>query len=361
MKYNNMALSVVKKHQKPDLEIETSDTLEQQNLIPLALLQQMSEDMEKILVFDKSKINSHLRFSQVYRKLIPRWHFAMLNDVERNKAFETAIKHVVRPNCTVLDIGTGSGLLAMMAARHGASCVTSCEMMQPIAHIAKKIVAINGFQDRIKIVPKKSDNLVVGLDLPNRADVLITETVDCGLIGEGILPIIRHARQVLLTPDATIIPAKAVVKFSLLESSLVHNLNFVSDANNFDVSQFNIFSTAGYFPVRLWVWPHRLLSKATTAFEFDFQLDSLKPCQKEISLKVEHSGTLHGVVFWFDLNLGNGVVLSNAVDNKESHWMQAVQCFEKPITVQQGDLLKLTVRQSDTNINFQIIKALGNE
>ena len=130
-----------------------------------------------------------------WQSIIPRWHFAMLNDVDRNHAFETAIKYVVHPNSTVLDIGAGSGLLAMMAARHGASYVTSCEMIQPIAHIAQKIIAINGFQDQIKIVPKKSDELIVGLDLPKRADLLITETVDCGLVGEGILPIIRHARQ----------------------------------------------------------------------------------------------------------------------------------------------------------------------
>ncbi|BAY78024.1 type 12 methyltransferase [Nostoc linckia NIES-25] len=358
-----MTLSFVKKDQKLDLEIETFDTLQlqQQSLIPLALLQQMSEDMEKILAFDKSKINLHLGFSQVYRKLIPRWHFAMLNDVERNKAFEAAIKHVVRPNCTVLDIGAGSGLLAMMAARHGASYVTSCEMMQPIAHIANKIIGINGFEDRIKIVPKKSDNLVVGLDLAKRADVLITETVDCGLVGEGILPTIRHARQALLTPDARIIPAKAVVKFSLLESSLVHNLNFASEAADFDVSPFNIFSTAGYFPVRLWIWPHRLLSKPTTAFEFDFRVDPLKSRQKEISVEAEHKGTVHGVVFWFELDLGNGVILTNAVDNEKSHWMQAVQCFEKPMIVEQGELLKLTVRQSDTNIDFQMNKVLKNK
>ncbi|GAB1538560.1 hypothetical protein NUACC21_12220 [Scytonema sp. NUACC21] len=295
-----------------------------------------------------------------WQSLIPRWHFAMLNDVERNKAFETAIKHIVRPNCTVLDIGAGSGLLAMMAARHGAS-VTSCEMIQPIAQMAKKIIAINGFKDQIKIVSKKSDDLVVGLDLAQRADVLITETVDCGLVGEGILPIIRHARQALLTPDATIVPAKAVVKFSLLESHLVHNLNFASDATNFDVSPFNVFSTSGYFPVRLWIWPHRLLSKPTTAFEFDFRVDSLKPRQKEICVQVQHNGTVHGVVFWFELDLGNGVVLSNAVNNEKSHWMQAVQCFEQPMIVQKDELLKLMVRQSDTNIDFQITKAFENK
>lgn len=339
---------------KESKEIERKRINSNYTLEPCDILPQILEYFEKIYAFDNSNTNLHIGLNYVYQKFIPRWHFAMLNDVKRNEAFKSVIEQIVYQDCTVLDVGTGSGLLAMMAARYGAGFVTSCEMFEPIANIANKIIALNGFEDRIKIIPKKSENLVIGIDLPKRADILVTETIDCGLVGEGILPIIRHARQVLLTPDATIIPAKAVVKFSLLESSLVHNLNFVSDASDFDVSQFNIFSTVGYFPVRLRIWPHRLLSKATTAFEFDFQLDPLKPCQKEISLQVEQSGILHGIVFWFDLTLGNGVILSNAVNNKETHWMQAVQCFKTPINVRQGEMLKLMVSQSDTNIDFQI-------
>lgn len=318
------------------------------------------QNFENTKVFEQSKID-YLFDLGCDRKHIPRWHFAMLNDIERNKAFETAIKRTVFEGCTVLDVGSGSGLLAMIAANHGASVVTSCEMVQPIAHIARQIVALNGFEDKIKIVGKKSDDLVLGLDLAKKADVLITETIDCGLVGEGILPIIRHARQALLTANADIIPAKAVVKFSLLESSLVHNLNFVADAVSFNVSSFNIFSTVGYFPVRLWAWPHRLLSQPKTALEFDFRLDLLEPRQEKLHLRVEHSGIVHGIVFWFDLDLGNGIVLSNAIDNKASHWMQAVQCFEKPLIVEQGELLELMVRQTDTNLDFQITKAPEND
>lgn len=320
---------------------------------------QMSKYFKNALIFDKSKANLRFELNHIYRQLIPRWHFAMLNDVERNDAFQIAIKRAVYPGCTVLDVGAGSGLLAMMAARQGAHFITSCEMLQPLAYLAKRIVALNGFKDQIKIVPKKSQDLLVGRDLANRANILITETVDCGLVGEGILPIIRHARQSLLTPEATIIPARAVIKFSLLESSMVHNLNFVSNAADFDVSPFNIFSTMGYFPVRLWIWPHRLLSQPSTAFEFDFRVDSLTARQRQMSVQVERSGTLHGIVFWFELDLGNGVVFNNAVDNNKSHWMQAVQCFETPIAVQQDELLELIIRQDDANINFKITKPLS--
>ncbi|RAM48141.1 MAG: SAM-dependent methyltransferase [Hapalosiphonaceae cyanobacterium JJU2] len=287
-------------------------------------------------------------------KKIPRWHFAMLNDVARNDAFETAIKRSIKTNCNVLDIGTGSGLLAMLAVRHGAKFVTSCEMIESIANLAEDIIAYNGFENLIKIIPKKSQDLRIGKDLTKLANILITETIDCGLIGEGILPTIRHARESLITPEALIIPSKAKIKFGLLESEQVHNLNFVKHASKFNVSAFNAFSTIGYFPVRLSTWQYSLLSEPTTALEFDFRIDSLKPRQQKISIQVERSGTLHGIVFWFELDLGNNVFFSNTIDNKKSHWMQAVQCFEVPIFVQKNNHIELTIRQDDTNIDFEI-------
>lgn len=41
----------------------------------------------------------------------------MLNDWERNDAFYRALKSLVRPGAFVIDIGAGTGLLGMMAAR----------------------------------------------------------------------------------------------------------------------------------------------------------------------------------------------------------------------------------------------------
>src|SRR5262249_45946357 len=58
--------------------------------------------------------------SRLAVRTVPRWHFAMLNDSERNDALAVALERVVRPGSHVLDIGSGSGLLAMVAARAGA-------------------------------------------------------------------------------------------------------------------------------------------------------------------------------------------------------------------------------------------------
>jgi type II protein arginine methyltransferase len=51
--------------------------------------------------------------------LIPNWHIPMIRDTIRNRAFHQAIRKYVKPNLHVLDIGTGTGLLSMMAVRAG--------------------------------------------------------------------------------------------------------------------------------------------------------------------------------------------------------------------------------------------------
>ncbi|MFY2557167.1 50S ribosomal protein L11 methyltransferase [Corallococcus terminator] len=292
--------------------------------------------------------------NRIYRKLVPRWHFAMLNDTERNQAFASALQSWVKPGDLVLDVGAGSGVLSMMAVRAGARAVVSCEVVEPVAHIARRIVEANGLSDRISVVAKQSSLLALGRELPARADLLVTETVDCGLLGEGILPIIRHARQELLKESARIIPAKARVFFSLLESSVIHRINYTKEAGGFDVSLFNRFSTQEYFPVRISTWSHALLSPRTEALAFDFARDSLEPRTLRVPVTPSRSGVVHGVLFWFELDLGGGIFLSNSPDNPASHWMQAVQCFETPLRVEGGQSVCAEVTQDLTSIHFTL-------
>src|SRR5262249_7167513 len=86
-----------------------------------------------------------------YRDLIPAWHFTMLHDRRRNDVYESAIARAVRAK-RVLEIGTGTGLLSMLAARSGAKSVVTCEAVDVIAERAREIIAANGFADRVTIV-----------------------------------------------------------------------------------------------------------------------------------------------------------------------------------------------------------------
>ena len=149
-------------------------------------------------------------------KSIPRWHFGMLNDVNRNISFGNGINMLELSGKTVLDIGSGTGLLAMHVARNNAKHVYTVEANPYIAKIATDIIKKNNLQDKITVINKISTDLIPGVDLPADIEVLISETVDCGFFGEGFVPSLRHAREVLLAKDAIILPSSVKLVAGLL-------------------------------------------------------------------------------------------------------------------------------------------------
>ncbi|WP_082119502.1 50S ribosomal protein L11 methyltransferase [Saccharothrix sp. ST-888] len=286
------------------------------------------------------------------RDLIPRWHFAMLNDIERNGALATAVERQVKPGDHVLDIGAGTGLLAMMAAQAGAAKVISCEANPLMAEIATQVVAAHGLSDVITVIPRRSDELVVGRDIERPVDVIVSEIVDCGLIGEGILPTMRHAREHLLAPGGILMPPSARIHGALLQSSVVAGLNQVHNACGFDIGVINSLATVGHFPVRLHTWPHTMLSAATELVSFDFVHGSLDDGSRQVALTATADGIVHGVVAWFEMDLGARVTLRNAPDNKSSHWMQALIPLDPPVQVTAGQAVGVDLLWQDGRLSI---------
>ena len=297
---------------------------------------QLLSDIAPALQENKN-INAVL--SRLYRKWIPRWHFSMLNDQNRVQAFSDAINKLNLKDKTVLDVGTGTGLLSMMAAAHGAKHIYTCEALPPIAEVAKKIIKNNGFESKITIIPKMSHDLKIGCDLQERADVLISETIDCGFVGEGFLTSLLHARANLLKPNAILLPQKFCLQGYLIESRDIFNLNKVESALGFDISDFNKFSSRGYFPVRLNTWQHELRSDPFTLIKIDLDKFNSTKIKNEIHCTATSSGIIHGVAFWFDVNLNDEIKISNHHANRKSHWMQAFACFDKPRAVTKNQKL----------------------
>lgn len=286
--------------------------------------------------------------------VIPSWHFPMLGDRARNDAYRRAIEKAVDGTGTVLDIGAGSGLLAMMAARAGAGRVIACEMVEPLAEVAERIVAANGYADRIAIVAKKSTQLEVGRDLPAPADLLITEIFDYRLLGEGVLATLRHANANLLAADARVVPAAATVWGMLIECPELRSRHTLGAVSGFDLSEFDALRD----PLVPQVFdmarePHRALTAPFEVMRLDFRRPPGGEVSGAVSLEGIADGTGHAVAFWFDLELDDEIRLSTRTEDRLAHWRQGLQFLDADLPVRDRQPFELLVGHTETGFIFQ--------
>jgi type II protein arginine methyltransferase len=250
----------------------------------------------------------------------------------------------------VLDIGTGTGLLAMMAARAGAGRVTACESVGPLAEIARDIVARNGFADRITVIHKRSVELAIGDDLPGPADLLVAEIVDAGLLNEAILATIADARARLLKPGAAIIPHSAVIYAMPIESADIAAERRVDEAAGFDISPFNALRPRLYLQTDLAKYDWRPLAAPAELFRFDFTRDGPAGAETSVRLLPNSDGVAHAIAFWFRLALDDETALATGPTDPPTHWKQAVFGIEEPIAVKQGEPVRLHARHDGRRI-----------
>lgn len=283
---------------------------------------------------------------------VDMWHFPMMNDSVRNAAYEGALASALKKGGIVLDIGAGSGLLAMMSARHGASQVITCEEIPQIASKAMEIIRLNGYQERIQVINKLSTDLVVGKDFPERADILVTEIFDDGLLGERAFLAIGHARKHLLKPDAQLIPGGARVIAMCIESQEIFENHRVTQAAGFDVSGFNEFSVQNYIGYHLEKVKYRPLSAPKTVFEFDFK----KITTDETSVfefEVTDSGLCHAITYWFELQLDEKIMIQTSPHlPRRSSWKQAVRLLKTPLKLEKGARYKVEAHHDSESIWF---------
>jgi tetratricopeptide (TPR) repeat protein/precorrin-6B methylase 2 len=292
----------------------------------------------------------------IYSSAVPGWHLPMINDFERNDAYKQSLERAVKPDSLVLEIGTGSGIVAMMAARAGAKQVVTCEVNPILARVAKETVANNGYADRVTVVPRLSTQLTVGEggDLPEKADVFVSELINIGMLAPRMLSVLQHARTHLVKPGGAIIPRASTVYAMLIETPELARINPVNRIDGFDMSSFDVFRSPGYQQLDLAADAHSALSDTFTALDFDFTRNMPEEGEREIEVTVTKAGTCHGVAFWFDLVMDEEVVYKSESLSRTNHWKQAMTFLESPIKVRPGDRLTVIARYDNNQISFGI-------
>lgn len=307
---------------------------------------------------DSKPLKRNLR--DVYSRLVPTWHLPMINDTSRNEAYRKAIEKAVTSEDVVLDIGTGSGLLAMMAARAGAKQIVACELLRPMAEMAGRIIARNGYEDRITVLGKQSNELEVGKDIPERASVVISEILDVTLIGEGVIPSLRHATRHLAQPNAKIIPAAARVWGMLIEWPDERTINPVREVCDFDFQDFELFRNPHtHVPFDAERETHSALTEPFEIAKFDFRnLPDFREGEltETLTLAATKSGTAHAVAVWFELDLDDEISISTREETNLNHWHRTAQFLDQDLTVRAGQDCRIAVSRTDTRFFFEVVK-----
>ncbi|KAJ1257534.1 hypothetical protein BS78_10G003500 [Paspalum vaginatum] len=270
----------------------------------------------------------------------------MLNDAARNRAYRQAIDATVAdPTSRVLDIGAGTGLLSMMAARalaaaggEGRGDVSACESYLPMGKLTRRVLRANGMENKVRVFHKRSDELRVGVELGSRADILVSEILDSELLGEGLIPTLQHAHDMLLVKNPKTVPYRATTYGVLVESTSLwkmHDLHS-NEANSED----GVWLTPSGSENILSVKPQqhamqcdalademRLLSEPFKVFEFDFWKRPDSHRETKIDIKATADGRAHAIISWWVLQLDSA---GSVFYSTAPRWARQLSCGDLP-------------------------------
>lgn len=263
--------------------------------------------------------------------IILDYHAGMLADRPRVEGFRRAIAAVVREGDVVVDVGTGTGILAALCARAGARKVYALEV-GPIGALAEELIAANGLRDRVEIVRAHSSTW----QPPEAADVLVSETLWNFGFGEGLVEIVRDMRRRVLAHDARLIPSSFdMVVAPVSDPRLWEAVRAWSgEVEGYALQCGRPLAANGIFIRR--VDPTTTLGDGRSMGRVDLTAEEIDP---NISGKgawtVSGDTTVHGLAGWFEAQLAPGVTIANAPGAGQS-WSTVFLPVDPPLDVSAG-------------------------
>ena len=205
-----------------------------------------------------------------------------LVDVERTLSFQKAINEVVKKNDLVLDLGTGSGIMALSAAKAGAKKVYAVEFDTFVSEIAKKGIAFNHSEKKMLVL--NNDARILHFPKKIKFNVVISEMLTTGMVDEPQIQAINNLHKEKLVTESTIfLPSRQDTNISLVNAD------------------FTMFGFKLPMTLHLWKWhdwSKLKISKITNKIilnSISFKQKNNEKFETTVTLEVKKSGIINGL------------------------------------------------------------------
>ena len=346
-----------------------------------------NEHKPKTLEYKKQKVGGDNSVDSNYFKgyLDHHVHKKMLTDTVRMKAYGDAVRensHLFKDK-VVMDIGAGSGILSLLAARAGARRVFSIEASD-MAFLCKKTVEENGFSHICTVIHSKIEDVLDDDKLKSmlsgyvlKVDVIISEWMGLLLVQESVLDSVLFARDKFLNPETGVLfPSHA--RIYLCPTDISHEFQvwdnvcgFKFDALKINARKQLVYSS----PLRRSLSAECLCAEPKLFKYFalkDLNALRLANMQNELTFSMKKC-RFNSVSIWFDVRFayseeskfsgsGDGViVLGTGPKDPQTHWEQAVIVLPEDVQVQDDNCSADLMPPSHSKIKIKCILAKSAE
>jgi protein arginine N-methyltransferase 1 len=278
-------------------------------------------------------------------------HAGYVHDVVRVAALERAVAAVVRPGHVVVDLGAGTGIVALLACRAGAARVYAVDEGSML-ELARQVCAANGVADRVVFV----SGLSTRISLPEKVDVAIADQVGPFGFEGGLRAFAKDARARLMKEGGVFVPSR--IHFRMAPIECAHEYDEIdrwgTRPAGFDFGAARSWATST--PRNVEIQPEQLLAEPVECATIHVGLGP-NALELDATFTIAREGRLHGIAGWFEAELAPGVAMTNSpIARERIRRANKLLPIERATRVGAGDVLRarLRVLQDEPLIGWRV-------
>jgi len=270
-------------------------------------------------------------------------HEEMLKDEVRTMTYRNSMyhnKHLFKDKI-VLDVGCGTGILSMFAAKAGAAKVYGIEC-SGIVDVARQIVRDNNLQDKVEIIKGKVEEVELPVE---KVDIIISEWMGYCLLYESMLDTVLYARDKWLKRNGMMFPDRARLFIAAIEDRQYKDdkINWWEEVYGFNMGV--VRRLAMQEPLVDCVDRNQIVTNQSLLLDLDLytvKTEDLK-FSVDFQMSVKRDDYVQAFVAWFDVEFTKchkRMGFSTSPFDQYTHWKQTVFYLDDYLTVKKGEVLE---------------------